>query len=830
MKSELKINLGSSKNEADIRYAWINEIRQGLKNQKIETLVDSRVRSDGYIYSLDNSIRILIESKQKIELTKDTVNVVLIQALYYVKELLNKKAELPTCIFICDKNKCFVYSISIFSKYLQREIKGPASSAGINNPDLRKEMLDDENISIFPFILDNYLDENSIIEKIVDVSSKYNYKVKITPENILYPFRYFIKFVLQEHIQKKLSAEDKVSIFTDLITNYGRGNYHLNPNNNNILRVNGHGDLAINGTLAKGFFNQYSSEYTAEEVDKLNATSDRLIEEVSRRHKGEFYTPTEWVNEAHGMIENALGKDWKEKYVVWDPAWGTGNLTRDYKFKELYCSTLNNCDILTGAKYNNEAVKFQYDFLNDDVDMLEEGFDDSLFDDYVNWKLPLGLLKAFKENKKILIVINPPYSAANNMKIKKEGKNTGSVSSKVQEIMRKKLGGTMSKQLYIQFLYRIIKMKEFFKLDNLVLAMFSPTNHFENISFLKIQDRLFKHFKIETGMFFNAGHFSDTSSAWGISFVIYNSSNENKKKCVLQIKDKNKETDEIEIIGTKNFIRSNKEGLKFWLKRRSVYESKEKEKGFAIEINTSKSIPWPSKRLKKNFLGGHAYGGSDLLYYKIYTKIVTNDNRNTPITPQNFMDCIASASARWLTKETWINYKAELLGPNTNHPDYDQWNRDCIIYSLTNYQASFRGIEHEDKKYDIKNEFFWMPINEIQEITNKTNHQIYRDTIDDHERFVYKKLQEIKDTLSPDALEILEMMNDLTRKSFTYRTENFCNDYPNYYLQAWDAGWYQIKFVLEKFLPNELKTFYIKFKDFSERLSEESKKFGFLEE
>ena len=62
------------------------------------------------------------------------------------------------------------------------------------------------------------------------------------------------------------------------------------------------------------------------------------------------------------MLENELGEDWKDEFVVWDNCWGTGNLTRDYRFNELYCSTLFQSELNIGDKYNNEAIKFQFDF------------------------------------------------------------------------------------------------------------------------------------------------------------------------------------------------------------------------------------------------------------------------------------------------------------------------------------------------------------------------------------------------------------------------------------------------------------------------------------
>ena len=65
-----------------------------------------------------------------------------------------------------------------------------------------------------------------------------------------------------------------------------------------------------------------------------------LLVENERRFSGDFWTPPRWVDKAHEYIEAALGDNWKQDYVVIDPACGTLNLTRDYLFEELYSSTL----------------------------------------------------------------------------------------------------------------------------------------------------------------------------------------------------------------------------------------------------------------------------------------------------------------------------------------------------------------------------------------------------------------------------------------------------------------------------------------------------------
>ncbi len=71
------------------------------------------------------------------------------------------------------------------------------------------------------------------------------------------------------------------------------------------------------------------------------------MEDTHRRRTGAFFTPDIWVAEAHKMIAKQFGEDWKEEYVVWDCACGTANLTKVYKFKELYISTLEQSDINT---------------------------------------------------------------------------------------------------------------------------------------------------------------------------------------------------------------------------------------------------------------------------------------------------------------------------------------------------------------------------------------------------------------------------------------------------------------------------------------------------
>ena len=126
-----------------------------------------------------------------------------------------------------------------------------------------------------------------------------------------------------------------------------------------------------------------------------------------RRRHGVFYTPKIWADYAHERLSNILDDNWREEFVVWDNCAGTCNLTKDYKFNELYISTLFESEVEEGMQFNPEAEHFQFDFLNDEIP--NPG---SLFNSET--KLPDRLLDAFKKNKKILFLINPPYAAGKN--------------------------------------------------------------------------------------------------------------------------------------------------------------------------------------------------------------------------------------------------------------------------------------------------------------------------------------------------------------------------------------------------------------------------------
>lgn len=224
-----------------------------------------------------------------------------------------------------------------------------------------------------------------------------------------------------------------------------------------------------------------------------------------KKRQGVFYTPKKWVDRAHHRIVQDFGKNWKDEYIVWDCSCGSGNLTNGYKFKELYMSTLEQADIDSIA-CNPEAVKFQYDFLNDGAD--EDMFDDSF--------LPEGLEEAIYSGKKILFFINPPYATACNAGTKLGDHKAGVGDTKTGAEMKRNGWGACSAQLYAQFLYRIYTYQRVNK--NISIAVFCPPSFMAGGSYKDFRKNFFLEFGFKSAFLFQASEFEGLSPLWGISF------------------------------------------------------------------------------------------------------------------------------------------------------------------------------------------------------------------------------------------------------------------------------------------------------------------------
>ena len=827
--------LKNAKNEKDVENYYrehINsELKRIIRNSKEPISIISPYNTDGVLKYDDKnpkkdnriSINCLFEFKYDVDLSNKSDRCkVLIQALYYLKKFeLNGEIYIPTTIFIGDINECFVIHTNKIKKYLDYNLDWniAPSNAASKNLELLKDMISNNEIDPYVFSINNDFDFIDVLTYINEITKKTTFKYKITSKNVHKILKAFIKNVL---VDKKMSINDEVNLFIQTLVD--RNNNYLHPNKQNILVTKGFGEIKINSDRYKQYISFFETDLLPSEKEALTATQDRLIQDETRRKKGEFYTPTIWVDEAHKMISETFGEDWKDEYVVWDCAWGTGNLTRDYKFKELYCSTLNGSDIETAnqAGYNPEATKFQYDFLNDGiVDGKNDVENDS--------KLPDGLKKAILEGKKILFFINPPYGTANDAGAK--GTHKGGISlTNINEMMKNEDWGAASQQLYSQFLYKLVKIKEIN--NNVNISLFSPPLLLSGSSYKKFRNKFLDNFNFFNGFLMNASEFQDTSE-WGLSFSIWKTGeclNNQKFKYII----KSNNDFEIKNIGIK-YIYNLDNNLSFsdWIKRNikneKTFDVPQMSSALAVKNKTGRG------NLSKNSLGYYVNQSNNIVENLSGVFILSSTaykGNGISILSINFLNVVTNFTARKTIKSTWINQKDEYMAPTPEvqqTEQYKQFESDSIVYSLFNTssnQSSMRQVEYKDKLWDITNEFFFMSKDEMKNLAETLNfYELYKDVKTSEDRYVYNLLKTTN--LSPDAKDVLETAKELIRKSFEWRKIMHTTN-PEYHLHTWDAGWYQIKKVLNEYFKDDLKAFNKKYKAFEDRLRPQVYELGFL--
>jgi len=150
-------------------------------------------------------------------------------------------------------------------------------------------------------------------------------------------------------------------------------------------------------------------------VRNIIAKIDRLTTEKERRFEGEFYTPVRFADMGREYLAEVLGENWYREYKIWDMACGTGNLEYNIPadaYNNLYLSTLHPEEVDYLSRIFPGATTFQYDYLNDDIDLLFAPDNQTEFL-RESWKLPQKLRDDLANpSNKWIVLINPPFATS----------------------------------------------------------------------------------------------------------------------------------------------------------------------------------------------------------------------------------------------------------------------------------------------------------------------------------------------------------------------------------------------------------------------------------
>ncbi|WP_257399029.1 hypothetical protein [Campylobacter lari] len=438
----------------------------------------------------------------------------------------------------------------------------------------------------------------------------------------------------------------------------------------------------------KDFWAIYERPPLEEFWDYMIERRDLLVDQDIRERKGAFFTPRIWVDKACEYLSKALGKDYEEKYYIWDLAGGTGNLLANFtNAKNVFCSTIDKADvdviherIKNGANLFENHV-FQFDFLND------EFFDkvDDKGNIIYKSKLPSNLQEILKDEnkrKKLIIFINPPYAEASTTATRNNtGKNKTAVSNSIiYDKYNSKIGGA-AKELFMQFYIRI-----YCEIDGAILATFSTLKYINAQQSDKFRG-IFKA-KFLKGFIAPSYTFDNVKGKFPIGFLIWDMSQKDElKKVKLDIFNENGN-----FLGKKSFVSKNKYMIE-WL--RNFYDKESENIGFL------------------RMIGSDFQNNTGVFFTNNLTDNDIKKKLFTFITRKNILPMSIYLSARHVIPATWINDRDQFLYPNKAYQNDKEFQSDCLAFMLFHGQnriSAKEGVNHfipfSEKELGITQEAF----------------------------------------------------------------------------------------------------------------------------
>lgn len=518
---------------------------------------------------------------------------------------------------------------------------------------------------------------------------------------------------------------------------------------------------------------------------------DSLLPLDERSFKGAFYTPLKVVDKAYDLLAETLGQNWQQNYIVWDMCCGVGNLeVKHSNHRNIFMSTLDKADIdvMQASHTCVAATKFQYDYLNDDIDAFGQ------IDYGLTNKVPMELRQAIadakakkKGAKKILVLMNPPYAEATSggntvagvETQSKEGvANTKIAASAMQNF------GKASNELFTQFVARL-----HLEIPTATLAMFSKLKYVTAPTLDKFRSEWAA--KYLAGFVFHSKLFDGLKGSFPIGFLVWDTS---KKLAIDEVHTNVLDTDYSET-GSKTFISpDNYRLLTDWIDRpKSNQTAVVPLKNAVVPATVSKDLR--GTKWSDNAIGYMLSGGNDVQHSGQQTVVFSSgysSARGFFINSDNLWQVSIVFTVRRLVKPTWLNDRDQFLQPS--EPLSDEFKHDCLIWMLfngSNLSAGADGLEWNGKQWSLTNHFIPFTETEVG-ASGRFESRFMADYLNGKQ-------------LSPEAQAVLDAGRDVWRAYHKAPMPRKIRE--ELKLNRPDVGWYQIRKALEANAENDAKDF-----------------------
>lgn len=789
--------LQKATSEEDVKDAYIKAL--GLKSFQ-KNLID--IQTD----------EIWFEAKDK---SNNTTYAMFTQLLHYVQVALDRGDKIPPFLCVIDTEKAAIMKTSDALPLLEKKgIKWGKSASNYT-----QEALDAVSAHIGTYFVSFKIKthEEEFVATIKNAIKNGDIiRTQITPANLKQVFDKWIEMIGKEI--KDVSEENYALLFFADIMHDGTVSTH-NDLPAELLHKNGAPIFSLGGKLYelgnkegyRQFWAIYHKPPKKEYRNYLLERRDSLIPIDERSFKGAYYTPLHVVDKAYEKLAETLGENWQSEYIVWDMCCGVGNLeVKHSNPRNIYMSTLDQADVdvMKATKTCVSATRFQYDYLNDDIT------DDGKIDYSLTNKIPEGLRKAIASGKKILVLINPPYGETGSGIGKGDSNKKELGQTQVNSIMRTRQMGFASKEMFVQFLTRIMQ-----ELPNATIAMFSTLKYVNAPNFEEF--RKYWDSDYLGGFVVHSKAFDGITGDFPIGFLVWQTSHNDGhisqiSEVTVDVLDK-KATP----IGEKRYFNiPSLQYLNVWIEKSKINDEIALPLSNAVKVSKNPRI----KKSSDNNIGYLYASNNDVSHAGqetcISSSIYTGGNGGGVfIDAKNLWQVALVFSSRQLVKHSWINHSDQFLQPNGELTD--EFENDCLIWMLfhgKNLTASADGLEWNDKKWSIVNHF--IPYTE-EEVGSSERFE---------SDFMVKYMSD--KIFSPEAQVVLEAGKKLWQAYFLHTDPHTVRD--ELKLNRTDVGWYQIRNALKRrnesgdVAPMSFSEFETAYKALTEKLLPQVYTLGFL--
>ena len=799
----LKAALEKSRTEEDVKDAYVRAL--GLKRYN-KGLID--IRTD----------EIWFEAKE----APTPPTVMFAQLLCYVRDARKKGEAIPPFLAVIDREKAALMETAKALPILaDKSIAWPKSGSKVKERDRVTQQ------KSFAAQVAPYVETHFVVYKVDSHEKEFIAAVKhaitagkfvrtpITPDNLRQVFDRWVAMIGRE-LEGVDESDYALLFFADIMHDGSKAAMANLPAR--LLHEDGKPVFLLGGKTFelgsdKGYRNFWAIYHRPPEEEHrayLLERRDSLLPLDERSFKGAFYTPLHIVDKAYDLLTQTLGKGWQKNFIVWDMCCGVGNLeVKHSDHRNVFMSTLDQADIdvMRASRTCVAATKFQYDYLNDDVDAFGN-IDYSLTN-----KVPQALRQAIadakakkKGAKKILVLMNPPYGEAANS----QG-NAGKTA-----IAKSAIGATMddlgyaARELFVQFLTRIQR-----ELPGAAVAMFSTLKYVNAPNFEQFRDKW--KAKYLGGFVVHSKAFDGLKGDFPIGFLAWDTSvNEPLVSIETTALDKDGNG-----VGDKSFYNLPNDGfLSNWMARLKKNDAEAVPLINAITA-TTKTEHVRNTKWSDGAIGHFFCNGNDLQNAGTMTAIFSSVHSighagGYFITEENLWQAAIVFSVRRLIKPTWLNDRDQFLQPSKELSA--EFQSDCLVWMLfngSNLSAGADGLEWNGRQWSLVNHF--IPFTETEVGASD------RFASD----FMSQYLTSLK--LSAEAKAVLDEGRSLWRRFHATRFEKKIRD--EFKLNRPDAGWYQIRRALEANSGNEavdFDPFKAAYDELTRKLRPQVFEFGFL--